>query len=204
MTTAIHSRGLPSAPKTAVFVSLVIICILLGVAQPLQAAETTAGTQSVEVPVYWDFGSGPGKISNFYIGKRVMQAQYETPDCASRFTLESASYEIAREFPGSAPVVRLLFAKHFEGDFELLPQVTIVQPGTTGTTSAAIVFPFRERNKAVLVGADLPQGFIYTSRKPEWSHADIDIQIEAPAASLELRKPYEWSTIPRWTGKTGH
>ncbi len=127
-----------------------------------------------------------------------MSAQYDTPDCASRFTLTGAWYGSAPNAPIWEQIVRLTFAKHFEGDFELLPRVTIVQPGQTETTSTAIVFPYREKRKAVLVGANLEEllpGFMYTIPKPEWTHADIEIQIEAPGAMMELRRPFEWSSI---------
>ena len=84
----------------------VVLAVLLsaGIASVYSRPETTDAA-SAAVQVSWDFGSGPGRTSNFYVGKRLVPVQYDTPNCMSRFTLERGTYEFAEvvtngKYPG--------------------------------------------------------------------------------------------------------
>ena len=154
-------------------------------------AESTTGA-GAEVQVSWDFGSGPGRTSNFYVGKRQVPVHYDTPECMSRFTLERATYEFAevvkngKPAPGGPPFVMLFLRKHFAGDFAQLPKITFLQTKydaktkrPAGTTEQ--VFPFREKKMAAPVS--------------DWTRSDLDISLGVPGAVMDLHNPMEWERI---------
>jgi len=144
------------------------------------------GPEGKPIKVSWDFGSGPGKTSNFYVGEKTVPTRYDTPDCSSRFTLESARYELAKTPDGKpgAPFVMFTLRKHFSGDFELLPALTITQVTSARnkpTTTADVRFPFREKQMAAPV--------------KDWTLPDIDVRLGAPGAIMDLHNPFGWSVI---------
>lgn len=155
---------------------------------PTHAAATAEpiATASKAVKVSWDFGSGPGKTSNFYVGEKAIQPGYDTPECSSRFTLESVRYDMPRTPSGELgpPFVMFTFRKHFAGDFDRLPAITITQVTSAANKpreTAEVTFPFREKQMAAPV--------------KDWTLPDIDVQIGAPGEIMDLHNPFGWAAI---------
>src|SRR5437867_4481493 len=112
----------------------ILVPLLLFSSSYGDTGEAAAGAELTrKIKVSWDFGSGPGKTSEFYVGDRMIQVRYDSAECLSRFTLEEARFEFSRiekgghSVPEGPPFIMLTFRKHFGGDFKLLPQVTITQ-----------------------------------------------------------------------------
>ena len=151
------------------------------------------------VKVLWDFGSGPGKTSNFYVGEREVPVVYATAGCHSRFTLEEVRYEFSyvmkdgKSVPGGPPFLSLKIRKHFPGDFNLLPEVTIKQnrvdsKGKVTWEKEQFHFPFRQK----MMARDIE----------DWTRSEIDVNIAAPAAVValevpgsEIHNPLDWAEI---------
>ena len=185
-------RGGRSLAACAVPSCGILILVSLLILSPSFADTVAAADLSREIRVSWDFGSGPGKASNFYVGDRMIKVRYDSPDCLSRFTLEQARFEFSqvekngRSVPEGPAFIMLTFRKHFVGDFKLLPRVTIAQneanrEGKPTGRKVKVVFPFREKKMAAPVA--------------DWNAADIDVHLEAPGAVMDLHNPFDWFDI---------
>lgn len=166
---------------------VVVTCVLVVAVFPIHA-----DSLKQDVAVEWDFGSGPGKTSNLYVGKRQIPVTYNNDKCVSRFTLEHVGYELAHieqdggSVPAGPPFIMFKFRKHFEGEFTLLPRIWVAQTklnrkGKPTKRTEWIEFPFREKRMAGPVA--------------DWSASDIVVAIGAPGAIMGLRNPMDWSEI---------
>jgi len=172
----------------AIVVSAAIVpSVALGQGSEVPTPDKTAADPKL-VKVSWDFGSGPGKTSNSYVGEKTLEPRYDTLECSSRFTLESARYEFSKT-PGGDPgpaFIMFTFRKHFSGDFDLLPAITITQITSAPTKhapgkTAEVRFPFREKRMA--------------DRVKDWTLSDLEIHIGAPGGIMDLQNPFGWSAI---------
>jgi len=181
-----------AAGRTAA-AGLAAVSLLVASRSVIVAAETGSDPRvRQQIDVSWDFGSGPGRTSNRYVGKRTVNVRYGAPACSARFTLERASFRFAdverdgRSVPEGPPFLMLTLRKHFAGSFELLPKITIAQDKLdangklTGKTEE-LVFPYREREMAFPV--------------EDWERAEIDVMIGAPSETMGLHNPLDWSDI---------
>ena len=167
-------------------------CLALSLLLALGDSHLRADDLTREIPVSWGFGSGPGKTSNLDVGDRHVPVRYSSTECISRFSLERVSYESShvevdgKSVPGGPPFVMFTFRKHFEGDFQLLPRITISQTkmsrkGKPTKRQTAVDFPFREKEMAAPVA--------------DWLASDIEVVIGAPGPIMSLHNPMDWSEI---------
>lgn len=170
--------------------AVVVLLALVSLRPGVTAANEPALQRQIEVS--WDFGSGPGRTSNLYVGKRKIVVLYDSQVCISRFTLERATFENSSVSEGGVlvsegpPFIVLRFHKHFSGTFDLLPKVVITQQevnkkGKLTGKPEDVVFPFRERQMAAPV--------------PDWTSAEIEVRLGAPGEAMGLHNPLDWSGI---------
>jgi hypothetical protein len=171
-------------------IALPFVLAVAAICSDGHAAATVATSE--QVPVTWDFGSGPGRTSNVYVGNRVITVRYTNSECKSRFTLESATVEFAnvvkdgKATHSGPPLLTIKLRKRFSGDFDRLPKITIIQnnydaKGTPTSEKSVLVFPFREKSMAAPVG--------------DWSRADLEVSMGAPAEAMKLHNPLDWQDI---------
>jgi len=59
----------------------------------LSVGSNDDGTAEAPVPASWDYGSGPGKNSNRWVGERNLPIRYQPENCAARFRLKNVRHE---------------------------------------------------------------------------------------------------------------
>ena len=151
-----------------------------------------AAAASEQVSVSWDFGSGPGRTSNVYVGSRVINVRYDSPECMSHFTIERATVEFAsvvkdgKATASGPPFLLIKLRKRFSGDFDRLPKITIIQNnydtnGKPVNGKSELVFPFREKQMAAPVD--------------DWTRSDLEVSLGVPASAMNLHNPLDWESI---------
>lgn len=166
-------------------VSLGLALLLLGAELSVGGSDETPG--EAMVPVSRDYGSGPGKDSNRWVGEREVPIRYQPGDCIDRFRLKTIRHEyvlVDREGKKSSPAFIVATFQKLRSGLADPPYLEIVRPKYTNGGK-------KTKKKHVDTAGfrlDFPP-----NRIDNWKDANIEVTLSVP--NHNVHNPYGWTEV---------